>query len=78
MSSFEQAQLLGLSGDPFQVENRLYHNLYGEFRFPSDTALRIGVRDLTDEGPALADGGYRGSLHQPWGRYFYVNVQHSF
>ena len=40
--------------------------------------LRLGVRDLTDEGPSLADGGYRGSLHNPWGRYFYVNITKSF
>ncbi|MCE3002176.1 MAG: TonB-dependent receptor [Xanthomonadaceae bacterium] len=78
MSSFEQAQLLGRSGEPWVVDDRLYHNLYVQFRFPDSTALRVGVRDLTDEGPALADGGYRGALHQPWGRYFYVNVQRSF
>lgn len=78
MSSFEQAQLLGLSGRPFEVDSRLYHNLYAQFRFPDDTQLRIGVRDLTDEGPALADGGFRGALHNPWGRYFYVNLNRSF
>jgi outer membrane receptor protein involved in Fe transport len=78
MSSFEQAQLLGLSGRPWEVDSRLFHNLYVQFRFPDSTALRLGVRDLTDEGPALADGGYRGSLHQPWGRYYYVNLQRSF
>lgn len=78
MSSFEQAQLLGLSGQPWEVEDRLYHNLYAQFRFPDDTELRVGVRDLTDEGPALADGGYRGALHNPWGRYFYVNINRAF
>ena len=78
MSSFEQAALLGVSGSAFAVDDRLTHNLYGQYRFYNDTALRIGVRDLTDEGPALADGGYRGSLHNPWGRYFYVNISTSF
>ncbi|KRA45364.1 TonB-dependent receptor [Pseudoxanthomonas sp. Root630] len=78
MSSFEQPQLLGASGDPWVVDDRLFHNLYGQYRFPDGTALRLGVRDLTDEGPALADGGYRGSLHNPWGRYFYVNIARSF
>ena len=78
MSSFEQPQLLGVSGDPWVVEDRLFHNLYGQYRFPDGTALRLGVRDLTDEGPALAEGGYRGSLHNPWGRYFYVNISRSF
>ncbi|MEL1263190.1 TonB-dependent receptor plug domain-containing protein [Pseudoxanthomonas putridarboris] len=78
MSSFEQPQLLGLSGDPWVVDDRLISNLYGQYRFPDGTAFRLGVRDLTDEGPALADGGYRGSLHNPWGRYWYVNLSKSF
>lgn len=78
MSSFEQPQLLGVSGDPWVVEQRLTHNLYGQYRFPDGTAVRLGVRDLTDEGPSLADGGYRGSLHNPWGRYWYVNISRSF
>jgi iron complex outermembrane receptor protein len=78
MSSFEQPQLLGISGDPWVVEDRLTHNLYGQYRFIDGTAVRLGVRDLTDEGPALADGGYRGSLHNPWGRYWYVNISRSF
>ncbi|WP_296280974.1 TonB-dependent receptor [Pseudoxanthomonas sp.] len=78
MSSFEQPQLLGLSGDPWVVDQRLTHNLYGQYRFADGTAVRLGVRDLTDEGPSLADGGYRGSLHNPWGRYWYVNISRSF
>jgi len=78
MSSFEQPQLLGISGDPWVVDQRLTHNLYGQYRFADGTAVRLGVRDLTDEGPSLADGGYRGSLHNPWGRYWYVNIARSF
>lgn len=78
MSSFEQPQLLGISGDPWVVDQRLTHNLYGQYRFADGTAVRLGVRDLTDEGPSLADGGYRGSLHNPWGRYWYVNISRSF
>ena len=78
MSAFEQPQLLGISGDPWVVDQRLTHNLYGQYRFADGTAVRLGVRDLTDEGPSLADGGYRGSLHNPWGRYWYVNISRSF
>jgi len=78
MSSFEQPQLLGASGEPWVVDSRLVSNAYGQYRFPAGTAVRLGVRDLTDEGPSLADGGYRGSLHNPWGRYWYVNISHSF
>ena len=78
MSSFEQPGLLGLSGDPWVVDSRLTFNAYGQYRFMDGTAVRIGVRDLTDEGPSLADNGYRGSVHSPWGRYWYVNLSKSF
>ncbi len=78
LSSFEQAQLLGVSGNPFVVEDRLYSNLYVQFRFPDETEVRIGARDLTNEGPPLADGGYRGSVHNPWGRYWYLNLSRPF
>ncbi len=78
LSSFEQAQLLGISGDPYVVEDRLYSNLFAQFRFVNDTALRIGVRDLTDEGPPLADGGYRGAVHNSWGRSWYASLSVTF
>ena len=78
MSSFEQASLLGASGTPYKVDHRLTFNMYGQYEFPFGAAVRVGVRDIFDEGPALADGGYRGSLHNPWGRYWYVGVNHRF
>lgn len=78
MSSFAQPDLLGLSGDPWVVEGRTVYNVYGQYRFKGDTEVRVGVRDLTDEGPSLADNGYRGSVQNPWGRYFYVNISKSF
>ncbi len=78
MSSFEQPGLLGASGTPWKVDGRLVYNSYGQYRFADGTALRIGVRDLTDEGPSLADNGYRGSLHNPWGRYWYASLNKSF
>jgi len=77
-SSFEQPALLGESGDPWVVDSRTTANLYGQYRFEGGTAVRLGVNDVTDEGPSLADGGYRGSVDQPWGRYWYVNISHSF
>lgn len=78
VSGFEQASLLGASGLPFQVEGRQTYNAYVDYEFPSDTRLRIGARDLTDRGPPLADNGFRGTVHSPWGRYWYVNVSQTF
>ena len=78
ISSFEQPDLLGTSTNPWVVDSRNTINAYVDYEFPTDTRLRLGVRDLTNEGPPLADGGYRGSVHSPWGRYWYVNVTASF
>ena len=65
------------------VEEQLVANLYGQYEvenagFASGTRVRIGVRDLTDEGPSLAEGGYLGSVHRPYGRSWYVDVARSF
>jgi len=78
VSGFVQPSLLGASNLPFEVDSQTVYNLYGQYEFADTTRIRLGVRDLTDEGPPLADGGYRGSVHQPWGRYWYVNVRRSF
>jgi iron complex outermembrane recepter protein len=83
VSEIEQPSLLSATGKPWVVEEQLVANLYGQFEFEdaglaSGTALRVGVRDLTDEGPPLADGGYLGSIHRPYGRSWYVNISKSF
>lgn len=78
ISGFEQAGLLGASGRPWQVEGRQTYNAYVDYEFPTATRLRLGARDLTDAGPPLADNGFRGTVHSPWGRYWYVNVSQTF
>ena len=78
VSGFEQPGLLGASGNPWQVDSQMTVNLYGQYEFADTTRVRLGVRDLFNEGPPLADGGYRGSVHNPWGRYWYLNVRRSF
>ena len=69
---------LGTAGTGVDVEAGVWQQLQvaGERGLRKQAAVRL--RDLTDEGPSLADGGYRGSLHNPWGRYWYVNVSRSF
>jgi outer membrane receptor protein involved in Fe transport len=78
MSSFRQSDFLGVSGAPWVVEGRTVYNTYGQYRFYDGTEIRIGVRDLTNEGPSLAENGYRGSVQNPWGRYYYVSLTRSF
>ncbi|WP_292081956.1 MULTISPECIES: TonB-dependent receptor domain-containing protein [unclassified Brevundimonas] len=78
ISEFDQPGLLGASNEAWVVDSRQTINAYVDYEFPAETRLRLGVRDLTDQGPPLADGGYRGSVHSPWGRYWYVNASKSF
>lgn len=78
ISDFDQPGLLGASNEAWVVDSRQTINAYVDYEFPAETRLRLGVRDLTDQGPPLADGGYRGTVHSPWGRYWYVNASKSF
>jgi len=78
ISDFEQPGLLGVFGNPFVVDSRRTINGYIDYAFPDETRVRLGGRDLTNEGPPLADNGYRGTVHSPWGRYWYVNVSKTF
>lgn len=82
-SEIEQPDLLSDAGEPWVVEDQLTFNLYGQFEFEnlgpaSGARVRLGVRDLTDEGPPLAEGGYLGSIHRPYGRYWYASVSKTF
>lgn len=82
IGSVEETGFLSTEGEPWIIDSRTTYNLYGQYEFNSDsdvaTKVRVGVRDLTDEGPSLASNGYFGSLHRPYGRYFYVKLEQSF
>ncbi|NEX91534.1 TonB-dependent receptor [Caulobacter sp. 17J65-9] len=83
VSSIDQYTLLSAAGDPWVVDDQLITNAYGQYEFEeagwaSDTKVRLGVRDLFDKGPPLADGGYLGAVHRPYGRYWYASVSKSF
>lgn len=83
ISEIEQPSLLSDTGEPWVIKEQLVTNLYGQYEFEnaglaSGTTVRIGARDLTDEGPPLADGGYLGSVHRPYGRSWYINISKSF
>lgn len=83
VSDVEQTSLLSSTGEPWVVKNQLLTNLYGQYEFEnagfaSGATLRIGVRDLADEGPSLAQDGYLGSIQRPYGRSWYVNIAKTF
>ncbi len=75
VSEVYQTSLLSSTGEPWTVGSQLTGNAYAQYDFSEmDTKIRVGVRDFTDEGPSLADGGYLGSVQRPWGRYWYINI----
>ena len=83
VSDVEQTALLSSTGAPWVVQNQLVANLYGQYAFEdagfaSGATVRIGVRDLADEGPSLARDGYLGSIQRPYGRSWYVNIAKTF
>ena len=83
VSEIEQPGLLSSAGDPWIVESQMVGNAFVQYDiedagFASGTEVRVGVRDFTDEGPSLADGGYLGSVHRPYGRYWYGSISKSF
>ncbi|WP_122467369.1 TonB-dependent receptor plug domain-containing protein [Brevundimonas lutea] len=83
VSEIEEPGLLSSTGEPWVVDDQLTFNLYGQYEFEnaglaSGARLRVGARDIFDEGPPLADGGYLGSVHRPYGRYWYASVSKTF
>ena len=81
--SVEQDGLTNSLGEVWTVDSQITANLYGEYEFENDgllggTAVRVGVRNLTDEAPPLASDGYLGTVYQPYGRYWYASIRKSF
>lgn len=80
----EDTGLVDAEGERWLVDSQLTANLYGQYEFEDglarNTRLRLGVRDITNEGPPLASNinGHLGALHQPFGRYWYASVRKEF
>jgi len=61
-------------------------NIYASYKFTEDnfldgTYIRLGVRNVGDEEPPLADEfwhGYFGDYHSNRGRYMYMNLSKTF
>ena len=83
VSEIEQTSLLSATGAPWIVKDQFLVNVYGDYEFGDEgfaagTRVRVGVRDVGDVGPPLADGGYLGSVHRPYGRYWYARFSKTF
>ncbi len=81
---FDDGAVLTASGQPWIIDEYQTHNLYLQYEFEHDTdapmRVRVGARNLLDEVPPLADTnfGYLGDIHNPQGRFVYVNVRKTF
>lgn len=76
----------GPGGEIFRVDDWMSVNLYLQYTLDdagpiSDTRLRFGVRNITDEKPPLADEfatGFYEELHSSRGRYWYGSIRKKF
>ncbi|WP_172449241.1 TonB-dependent receptor domain-containing protein [Bowmanella denitrificans] len=72
------------TGEYWHVSSWNTLSLYGQYSFDEGAMdgmrVRVGVRNLFDREPPLADEtyGYDASLHSSEGRYFYVSLQANF
>ena len=82
ISDIDDTNLLDSAGSPWVIDSQLTANLYAEYAFTdgwaSDTRVKIGVRNLTDEQPPVSSNGYLGTVYQPYGRYWYASVRKRF
>lgn len=81
---YDDGIVLSTTGENWIIDEYQTHNLYVQYELghetDSPTRFRLGVRNLTDETPPLADTnyGFLGDLHSPQGRYVYANVRKTF
>lgn len=82
ISSLYDSSLVNSAGDYWTVDSTITANLYAEYQFDdgllSDTAVRVGLRNITDEEPPLSGAGYVGTVYQPYGRYWYASIRKTF
>lgn len=84
ISPVDDTDLLSATGTPWEVESQLTGNLYVQYEWEdgfglaSDSRIRIGARNITNEAPPLSSAGYLGSLYRPYGRYWYATVTKTF
>ncbi len=85
VSDFVDTSITTKEGEPLPIDSYTRVNVYGDYKIEtngllSDTRLRLGVRNLEDKKPPIADQsfGYFSSAHSNRGRYFYLDVTKSF
>ncbi|MCB5226136.1 TonB-dependent receptor [Alishewanella sp. 16-MA] len=84
ISDFFDTSATSAAGDPLPIPSWTTTDVYGEYRFKEGyldgSRLRLGVRNLTDRDPPIADEsfGYFSDVHSNRGRYIFANWSWSF
>ncbi len=84
ISAVDETGFLDVSGNAWEVESQVTGNLYAQYEWEetaglaSNSRMRVGARNITNEAPPLASSGYLGSLYRPYGRYWYVSLAKEF
>jgi outer membrane receptor protein involved in Fe transport len=84
ISAVDDNDLVSATGVPWEIDSQITGNLYVQYEWEdgfglaSDSRIRIGARNITNEAPPLSSSGYLGSLYRPYGRYWYVRLSKEF
>ena len=77
---FEPGVVSDTTGAFWEVESWTTANISAEYHFRmgdfADSTVRVGINNVTDEDPPLADENlnYLASMHNPLGQYAYINL----
>ncbi|MEO6170872.1 MAG: TonB-dependent receptor [Lysobacter sp.] len=84
-SSFVDTGLSDAAGNYWQVDSQVLSNVFAKYDFGgegmfNDLSVKLGVNNVADKRPPLADSsyGYSSSVYQAYPRYFYLNLSKSF
>jgi outer membrane receptor protein involved in Fe transport len=83
LSDFYDAGLTLEDGTRFEIPSYDYWNASADYTFEigrSETRLRLGINNVTDERAPLADGyfGYWSDAHRDYGRSYYLDFRIAF
>jgi len=83
LSNFYQSSITLEDGTRYVIPSHTYWNASIDYNFgigASDTRIRFGVNNLTNERAPLADRyfGYFADAHRDYGRSYYLDVRVAF
>ncbi|MGV8941236.1 MAG: TonB-dependent receptor [Lysobacter sp.] len=84
-SAYFDTGLTDAAGNYWQVDSQVLSNVFAKYEFGgegmfNDLSVKLGINNVADKRPPLADSsyGYSSSVYQAYPRYFYLNISKSF